>query len=298
MRFKIVGPLGFAVVAVVVAVGAYFATQMTDGKTVAEEAATPTPRAVAPASPGGQLPVAPGDIQLRADGKYFVPDRGDGCAYEEVSRYTNDAGALVVGLQAPNCSAPLQHVFLFVPDTGELEPIPVPAAPSTPPAKPPPVARPRPEDVRLGAEGDYFIPDKGDGCAYEEVAREVVEEQLWVVLESSKCGGQFWFAPETGDTRFDLHPTPRPTPTPTATPVIEGVPRTDRPSPSEIKLGPDGKYFIPDRGDGCPWTERGRLTLPDGTVQVIFETKCAADFAWFYRPSTGEIGALAVSMVR
>jgi len=53
-----------------------------------------------------------------------------------------------------------------------------------------------------------------------------------------------------------------PSPTATWTQIAEM-------SAAEIQLGEDGKYFIPDRGDGCLYTERGReppMELSGGIV--------------------------------
>jgi hypothetical protein len=123
-----------ALVATGIAFGACFANQAMDGTTVAEETeeptapvpaadSTPTPAVTAEPSPGAAVPspvpeatwgplgclncpvkaadqlrVTAEDIQLGKDGKYFVPDRGDGCAYEQD---TSTAWGLV--LRAPGC---------------------------------------------------------------------------------------------------------------------------------------------------------------------------------------------------
>ena len=153
--------------------------------------------------------------------------------------------------------------------------------------KPTPALRPDPEDARLGSDAKYAIADKGDGCAWQEAAREIIDGRSWVVLESPQCTGQFWFAPETGETRLDLHPTPRPTPT--AIPPSPSVPRLDKPLPSEIQTGPDGKYYIADRGDGCPWMEWQRSVQADGRTKVVLTTVCEDGIALWYFPETGEM---------
>ncbi len=65
----------------------------------------------------------------------------------------------------------------------------------------------------------------------------------------------------------------------------------------------NGKYFIPDRGDGCPWFERARATLnvpnyetltvepkmPPVVTEVVLDTPCEGDFGWLYRVETGEV---------
>ena len=90
--------------------------------------ATPTGEArgpVVPAAPGcpecrvkasDQLPVEAKDIQLGADGKYFIPDRGDGCRYEETGRGPGISGFDEVFLWAPHC----EGGWTFVPSTGQL----------------------------------------------------------------------------------------------------------------------------------------------------------------------------------
>ena len=59
--------------------------------------------------------------------------------------------------------------------------------------------------------------------------------------------------------------------------------------PSEIKTDPDGKYYVPDRGDGCPWTEEARRTQADGTLKIVLATQCAGDLRLWYFPETGKI---------
>ena len=241
------------------------------------------------------------DIRQGSDGKYVVPDRGDCCPFHEVVKLTLEGREWVL-LGNPNCEV----YWRYDPKTGEVVaspvmtpdkfpsatpsahegPTPSPVPPGHFSTKPTPALRPQPEDAQLSADGKYSIPDKGDGCAWQEAAREVIDGQLWVVLESPQCTGQFWFAPETGETRLDLHPTPRPTPT--AMPPTPAVPRLDKPLPSEIKTGPDGKYYIADRGDGCPWTEWHRSVQTDGRTKVVLTTVCEDGIALWYFPETGE----------
>ena len=92
---------------------------------------------------------------------------------------------------------------------------------------------------------------------------------------------------------------PSPTPeaaAPTALPTkIPLQPRRDLPTVAEIMVDANGKYFIPDRGDGCPWFEHSRETIPlaepkgAAFTEVIFTTPCNADFSWVYRVETGEL---------
>jgi hypothetical protein len=305
MRLRIVGFSIFVAVAVGAAVGAYFASQISDGRTAAHgepEKLFPIPTAV-PAS--AQLPVEAADIQVGPNGKLFVADRGDGCPLSEVMRKTFEGREWVL-LGNPSCSL----YWRCAPDTGEVAPVPVvtgiseseaespPPYQGTPPIFPPlPTPKPGaiavpPAYYQLGPDGKYFRADAGDGCVYQEVSRYVDQGQEWVLLQSPTCA-DILFSPTTGEIR-NLFPTPTlpvtPEPTPTATPLTMGVPRKDDiPSASEVKQDADGKYFIPDRGDGCPWTESVRNTSADGEITVFFETECPADFWWSYRPSTGEI---------
>jgi hypothetical protein len=224
---------------------------------------TPTmsPLAVTP-KPGRSNGPWPEEIKLGDDGKYFRADTGDGCAYSEVSRIADVSGEWVY-LQSPTCEPDV----IFSPATGEMRLI----LPS----------------FRLGPDGKFLRLDNV-GCAYHEASRFTEEGYLWIRLESpTHCRDAVLYAPTRGVERNERPPSP--TPSPTATPPIPGVPRGDPPSPSEIKQGPDGKYFIPDRGDGCPWSESGRVTLLDGTVDISFGTECDANFSWSFRPQTGEV---------
>jgi len=93
--------------------------------------ATPTGEVkgpVVPAAPGcpgcrvkasDQLPVEVKDIQLGADGKYFIPDRGDGCLYRETARGQSPEGGQSVALWAPGCEVG----WRFDLATGELHPM-------------------------------------------------------------------------------------------------------------------------------------------------------------------------------
>jgi len=67
-----------------------------------------------------QIRVEVKDIQLGVDGKYFVPDRGDGCLYAEAfrrpGRLPHVEGLEEVILRAPGC----EITITFVPATGEI----------------------------------------------------------------------------------------------------------------------------------------------------------------------------------
>lgn len=67
---------------------------------------------------GGQaLRVTAEDIQLGPDNKYYVPDRGDGCAYREDMRGVWELGVEEVILRAPGCEV----FWIYVPATGEVQ---------------------------------------------------------------------------------------------------------------------------------------------------------------------------------
>jgi hypothetical protein len=61
-----------------------------------------------------QLKVTAEDLRLGKDGKYYVPDRGDGCAYEQD---TSSSWGLV--LRAPGC----EMFWVQVSEPGELRPV-------------------------------------------------------------------------------------------------------------------------------------------------------------------------------
>ncbi|UCH87650.1 MAG: hypothetical protein JSU97_04515 [Dehalococcoidia bacterium] len=156
-RWRLVVPAAVAVVllAVGIAFGAYFVTETIDGTSVAQEADQPTaaaatadssPAAAATPEPspepataptvtqptrgalgcvdcwvkGGQaLRVTAEDIQLGPDNKYYVADRGDGCAYREDMRGVWELGVEEVILRAPGCEV----FWIYVPATGEVKPV-------------------------------------------------------------------------------------------------------------------------------------------------------------------------------
>ncbi|MCJ7509405.1 MAG: hypothetical protein MUP14_00750 [Dehalococcoidia bacterium] len=263
--------------------------------------AGPVPTTVPAAA---QLPVEAGDFQAEPDGRLFVADRGDGCPLFEDGRGTFQGVEWVfvgnlwceMGWRYAPSTGEVVSFVLIAPDTWGT---PTPSDYAGPFARPVPTTLPprkprtslaAPEAITLGDDGKYFRPDVGDGCVYWEVSRTVEEGQEWVLLQSPTCEPDISFAPATGECR-GFFPTPAPVtlkPTPTPTPIIMGMPREDLPSPSEIQLGPDGKYFIPDRGDGCPWTEFVRNPSADGGVVVFFETECPNEDSWWgYNPNTG-----------
>jgi hypothetical protein len=218
--------------------------------------------------------LAPADfVELDANGKYFMPDGGDGCYYVEVWRAELE-GELWVGLQAPDCSEAGDLVWEFAPDTRELRPVLILQEPFRPSQGPSPKAVP-PSFYQQRADGTYFRADAGDGCTYEEVARYTKEGKEWIFLLSATCGPGLLIAPGTWDERLipfafeppDLFSTPTealrwPNPFPTA---------------EEVQVGPDGKYTIRGRGDGCDYDEGERSTRPeDGRLWILLRSpQCA-----------------------
>ena len=107
---------------------------------------------------------------------------------------------------------------------------------------------------------------------------------------------------EASPTLDQLSPTPQPPateeptlPPPTEVPpTVEPTPDTrvairDLPTLDQIQLGADGKYFLPDRGDGCRWIEYVRREDPEIGLEVFLRTDCPADFAITFRPQSGVI---------
>jgi hypothetical protein len=93
-------------------------------------------------------------------------------------------------------------------------------------------------------------------------------------------------------------------PAPTAGPTTTEPPLQESPTPDTriairdlptldlIQLGPDGKYFIADRGDGCTWMEYFRRNDPDIGEEVFLQTDCITDFAIAFQPESGGISML------
>ena len=96
--------------------------------------------------------------------------------------------------------------------------------------------------------------------------------------------------PPTGTPTSTSEPTALPPPTqpPAPTPDTR-VPIRDLPTPDQVQLGKDGKYFVADRGDGCTWVEYLRDTSPEIGLQVFLRTDCAVDFGITFRPESGEV---------
>lgn len=63
----------------------------------------------------------------------------------------------------------------------------------------------------------------------------------------------------------------------------------------EIQLGADGLYSIPDRGDGCAYTERGRedATPFSPAVVALWSDGPGCELGFFFEPATGEVRLVA-----
>jgi hypothetical protein len=86
----------------------------TSPPTIAEFTPAPLGCPDCPVKAGDQLKVTAKDIQIGSDGKYYVPDRGDGCAYEQ--DLSTDWGLV---LRAPGCEA----FWIQVAEQGEVAPV-------------------------------------------------------------------------------------------------------------------------------------------------------------------------------
>jgi hypothetical protein len=237
----------------------------------------PTPTLAPAASPTpetGRVMVAPADfVELDANGKYFIPDDGDGCYYVEVWRAELE-GELWVGLQAPDCSEAGDLVWEFAPATRGLRPVLILQEPFRRSEGPSPIAVPL-SSFQQRPDGTYFRPDAGDGCTYDEVARYMKDGKEWVFLMSATCGPGLLIAPATSNVRtipFAFKPPDLSAP---ATPTL----RWPNPFPTveEVQLGPDGKYMIRGRADGCDYDEGERSTRPeDGRLWILLlSPQCA-----------------------
>ncbi|MDP2950612.1 MAG: hypothetical protein Q8P22_13900 [Chloroflexota bacterium] len=235
----------------------------------------------------GPLPLAvpPSFFQQRPDGTYFRADAGDGCSYEEVARYTRDGKERIV-LQSPTCGPALlvaldtwdtRLLFAFRPP--DLTPPPTPLALRWP--NPFPTA----EEVEIGPDGKYIIRHRADGCDYDEDQGQqrttTPDGRLWILLRSPECSPVGLLVPGR---QTDVEVMPIPTPPPA---VIPGVPMEKRPDPQEIRQDSEGKYFVPDRGDRCVWTEQQRLTLTplrgeEHMVAFLYSEECQPDFYFWY----------------
>jgi hypothetical protein len=82
---------------------------------------------------------------------------------------------------------------------------------------------------------------------------------------------------------------------PTPMPSIPRRASLELPDAGEIMMDANGRYFIPDRGDGCPWFEFARSTFPSGKAgetwtEVSLYTPCETRGIFFtYRLETGEV---------
>lgn len=110
------------------------------------------------------------------------------------------------------------------------------------------------------------------------------------------CGGSSGGGSPSPSVAATVTPTQAPTatspePTEAATsnrPVADMNP----PGVREFQVGPDGRYFVAERGDGCAWSEvyRGTITVGGENInEVILDTDCSADFNFVLWPDKGQV---------
>ena len=247
-----------------------------------EQPPTATPQHGTGTAAAGAITVAPTHapaptsdfVELDADGKYYIPDGGDGCYYVEVWRVELQ-GESWVGLQAPDCSEKGDLVWEFAPASEKLRPVLILQDPLLRETGPSPIPVP-PSFFQQRPDGTYFRADAGDGCSYyEEVARYTRDGKDWIILQSPPCDLALLVALGTWDERlmFAYRP-PDLSPPPTA-PAL----RWPNPFPTaeDVQVGLEGKYIIRGRSDGCDYDEEQRSTRPeDGRLWVLLRSpECA-----------------------
>ena len=254
-RWRLAAVAGVTVVllAVGIAFGGYFVSEAIDGTSVAQESDQPT--AAAPTADSSPPPAA-------------TPDT------------------------SPQTVADSSPVPAVTPEPSP-EPSAPPASPEPSPTLPPCLpceARDRDQlqvnapDIQLAPEGKYYVPDRGDGCSYQEIAWSPMRDEGWVSLYDPGCGSLWLYLPATGEVQ--------------GLPVcpcweVKGGKQLEV-TAAAIQLGPDGKYYIPDRGDGCAYRETGRSMLPGPgsvKVEVVFLWAPGCEMGWTYEPATGRLNA-------
>jgi hypothetical protein len=172
-----------------------------------------------------------------SEGRYFIPDRGDRCVWIEMQRLSlrplQGEEHVLVFLYSGEC----QPDFFFWYDPIDersfaLERYVPEGTPLPDPLWPLPVGV---EDIQQGESGDYSVPARADGCAYEEQGRPVIDGKTWVMLSAPGCN-ILW--------RYAQRP---------ALFAMDGSgPIRDTPSPSDFKLDSDGKLHSPTAA-WLPW---------------------------------------------
>lgn len=150
--------------------------------------------------------------------------------------------------------------------------------------------------LRLGLLGLAVVVAAGVGIGIYFALQDRDDDDKQVIVGPS--------ATQTRAVATDTPPRPTATavpptePPPTAPPATAAPPVPtqdtrvairDVPSADQIQLGPDGRYFVADRGDGCTWAEYSRITDPYFGLEIQFSTDCPADFGITFRPETGEV---------
>ena len=58
----------------------------------------------------------------------------------------------------------------------------------------------------------------------------------------------------------------------------------------DIQPGPDGKYYVPDRGDGCVYHQTYRGPDPlRGSLEEVLIWADGCEVGWHYYPTTGQL---------
>lgn len=216
---------------------------------------------------------------------YFATEATDGASVaQETQESTPTASA------ADSSAAPAATPQPSPETVADSSPVPT-ATPQPTPTLPPCLpceARPRDQlrvntaDIQLGPDGKYYVPDRGDGCAYQEIAWSPMRDKRWVSLYDPGCGALWLYLPATGE----VQGLP-------VCPCYDVVARDQlEVMPEDIRLASDGKYYVPDRGDGCTYREEGRAMVPGGKgvdVEAVFLWAAGCELGWTYEPGTGRV---------
>jgi len=160
-------PAGVAValLAVGVALGAYFGSQATDGTSVAQESQQPTAALTPQPSPEPTASAATTPAADSSPTPAVTPEPSPEPTAAPASREFTP-----VPLGCPDCAVKGGHQ------------LPV-----------------RAEDIQLGADGKYYVPDRGDGCTYREVDWGPLRSVGWVTLHDPDCEVWWEYLPATGE---------------------------------------------------------------------------------------------------
>jgi hypothetical protein len=142
--------------------------------------------------------------------------------------------------------------------------------------------------VAAGVSGAIYLGVRGGGNDGQPQVAGQLTQTLTVVATTTAPSPTAVEATLTPAATLEATTVPPP---PTGTPDTR-VPSRDLPTLDQIRLDSDGKYFVDDRGDGCPLFEvhRANVTYGGQTVlEVVLQSDCHADFIFAYQPELGEI---------